>query len=128
MCVRRGVLCTPPVAHKIIAIYNKRKPFLLSYSHSRITIYDRSTDDGAVGDLPIERLDIECLPTSFAKLMKKKAKMIVRNMFFIYGSTTPTFLGGFCTLSLSLVLIFFGKLVFVLPCSSRRLNNAFVLA
>ena len=75
--MRRGVLCTPPDDYKEIAISCKRiflKKNKTTHSRSLVTIYDPSIDDR--GDLPNERLAIECLPTSSATMMKKRTKSV----------------------------------------------------
>ena len=48
-------------------------------------------DDRAIGDLPNERLAIECLPTSPTTMTKKWTKSLLRSTFANFGFAIPIF-------------------------------------
>ena len=65
-------------------------------------------DDRAIGDLPNERLAIECLPTSSATMTKKKTKSVLRSTFSNLGSAIQLFVEVLGPTFFCLVLTFFG--------------------
>ena len=75
-----------------------------SHSHSLVTIDDLSMNDRVIGDLPSERLAIECLPFSSATMTKKRTKSVLRNTFSNSGLAIPIFvevMGPLCFSALS---------------------------
>ena len=95
----RAVRCSVYTPSRLqgIAILCKRKR--KKHSHSLVNTYDLSMNDRASGDLPNERLAIECLPTSSSTMTKKKTKTVLRSTFSNIDSAIPAFvevLGPMC--------------------------------
>ena len=104
----RAVRCSvyTLVAYKGIALLCKRKPKTKSHSHSLVTIYDLSMDERAIGDLPDERLGIECLPTSSATMTKKRTKSVLRSTFSKLGLCFSSWSSYFLDFSVGSTLLF----------------------
>ena len=75
MCVRQGMLSSPPVACTTFANVCTRKKTVKTCPHSLITISVLPVVR-AIGDLPTECLPIERLATDFASTTRKKKKMM----------------------------------------------------